>query len=658
MFRTNLRFVFWGALGFWAAAASAADPWQNAQIMPKSDQLLLRIGGEVAGDVHQIEWPATVERIEGQWLWIADRGGYHVPAISGWVSKDEVLKLAEAHDYYMDILQTYDAPWLHWLIGICLESRKESTPAEEEYLKCLSLNAESHDADAVRRAVEGQPNLLDAAVRLLRSQTLATNSVEQAVMAANVLKELAPNVEAAGYRRPYVHFERAEALRRAFGRNVAEEQKKLHEIEARIARANSEKNGGTDDDRSLFTEADETYQLSTSAYSAYAPTGPHCWKGHLGAAELHLSRGEILRDEAWSLIAAEGASPASPPADAESADNVDAAAPVDLQLLDVFVKRLSQQGPATANQAKAACVCLAAAVESLQKAVAHFDKAVGLSPDLVEAYRDRGLAFYRLAQCEAAWATIEDALRKLPSAIKGASSDQAAPTEKLDRALVDGRRSFEKALNHLVAAREQAALLAAERKDIASAEDAMAKNNIATALIRGDSAAHGREKAETAGPDKMDLSMVGKKLHKLRSDAAAINQRIDRDERKAAEALVVANAELAASCNTLNNSRNLQQAKRSAHAACGKGNYSSAESLKVLAMIYASQCNFDRAEFYQKLAVIFASEDERPAALQTLEHYRKLGQVVTERKQAKTPPSPPGQGRGSHQPAEEQATSE
>ena len=82
MLKANLGLILWGALGLWAAAASAADPWQNSQIMPKSDQLLLRVGRECTGDVYQIEWPATVERIEGQWLWIADHGGYHVPAIS------------------------------------------------------------------------------------------------------------------------------------------------------------------------------------------------------------------------------------------------------------------------------------------------------------------------------------------------------------------------------------------------------------------------------------------------------------------------------------------------------------------------------------------------------------------------------------------------
>ena len=141
--------------------------------------------------------------------------------------------------------------------------------------------------------------------------------------------------------------------------------------------------------------------------------------------------------------------------------------------------------------------------------------------------------------------------------------------------------------------------------------------------------------------------MVGKKLRELRIDAAAHQTSAStRMNEKAARGPLVANAELTASYDALNNSGTCNRPKRSAQAACEKGNFASAESLKILAMIYASQCNFDRAEFYQKLAVIFASEDERPAVLQTLEHYRKMGQLVTEKKQAKTPPSPPGQGKG------------
>ena len=106
----NLRLAIAGLVFLSAVAAYAGDPWNGARIMPKSDQVVLRDGGECTGGVYQIEWPATVERIQGQWLWIVDRGGYRVPPVSGWVSKEEVLKLDESHDYYMRALQTEDAP--------------------------------------------------------------------------------------------------------------------------------------------------------------------------------------------------------------------------------------------------------------------------------------------------------------------------------------------------------------------------------------------------------------------------------------------------------------------------------------------------------------------------------------------------------------------
>ncbi len=228
MMRTTFGLILWGALGLWSAAACAADPWQNCQIMPKSDRLLLRVGGQVTGNVYQIPWPAAVQHIEGQWLWISDDGGYDVPAISGWVSKDEVLKVDEAQKYYLGLLQTCDAPWLHWLIGICLEEKRESTSAQEEYLRCLELRLDPSDADAVRRAlpgaVAGEPNLLDAAVRLLRSQSSTAKSAEDAAAAANALRDLAQTADTAGLRRPQVLFEAGEALRKAFGLKVAEER--------------------------------------------------------------------------------------------------------------------------------------------------------------------------------------------------------------------------------------------------------------------------------------------------------------------------------------------------------------------------------------------------------------------------------------------------
>ena len=131
MLRTNFRLILWSGLGLWAAAASAGDPWQGAQIMPKSDQVLLRSGQEITGDVYQIEWPATVERIEGQWLWISDQGAVGVPAASGWVSKSDVLKLDEAQAHYMKFLQNADAPLGALAVGDLFASREriERRPA-------------------------------------------------------------------------------------------------------------------------------------------------------------------------------------------------------------------------------------------------------------------------------------------------------------------------------------------------------------------------------------------------------------------------------------------------------------------------------------------------------------------------------------------------
>ena len=245
-------------------------------------------------------------------------------------------------------------------------------------------------------------------------------------------------------------FEAGEALRKAFGLKVAEERKHPGEIERQIARVNAAKDGGTDEDRRLFKEAEDAHQRATSAYPACAATGPHCWRGHLGDAELHLSRAKTLQDEALSLIAADGAPPASaapapkspknaratspapPTAEAESAKDVDlSTAPIDLKLLNVFIKRIQKGGPAMTDRAHAVSLCLTAAVQSLHEAVRHFDKAIGLNPDLMEAYRDRGLGYYRLAQCEAILAAVQD-------------PDGKSTPQNLDRALVDGRKDFEK----------------------------------------------------------------------------------------------------------------------------------------------------------------------------------------------------------------------
>ncbi len=433
MFRTNLRLVLWGALCCWAAAASAADPWQNARIMPKSDQVLLRCGREITGDAYQIAWPAAVERIEGQWLRVTDQGGYCVPPVSGWVRKDEVLKLNQANSHYTDLLQTADSPWIHWLVGICLEEQKESATAQEEFLK--ALGAVPGDNDAVWMAVQANPNLLDAAVRLERLKVAETKSSGEAVAAAKRIESLAEAAQANGIRRPQAIFEQAEALQKAFRLKLTEERKKIRGIDQQIGRANLETDGGSAEDRDLFKLADGVYQLTATADPDYARTGPHRWKGSMGRAELYLTRIAFLNDEAWSLIGGDAAPVAA--ADAVSTSRLGATMmPIDLKKLEAFCKRCRAPGqsPATASRARAVGVCLAMEIQLLRTALKCFDETVRLSPDLVEAYRDRGSAYLALARCEATLAAVEEADPDVQRQLAGLDPEGSLAPQKLDRA--------------------------------------------------------------------------------------------------------------------------------------------------------------------------------------------------------------------------------
>ena len=339
-----------------------------------------------------------------------------------------MLKLDEAQDYYMDVLQTYDAPWLHWLIGICLESKKESSPAEEEYLQCLNLKAEPRDASAVRSAVERQPNIAGcrgspAAIAVRRDQVgcRGRDGGKRAEGSRDHRRDRGVSAASGAFRngrRPFA------------GRFVSSRPKSgriLHGIEGQIARANAEKDGGTDEDRNLFkrpTDAHRPRHVRIFRLRADRPSLLETPFGRGRAASQSSGNapgGGVVADcRRWGFarLAASGdevrrprrdAAPAAAAADAGADDDVNPAiTPIDLRMLDVFIKRIREQGPAMADQAEAACVCLAAAIESLHEAVANFDKAIGLNPDLVEAYRDRGLGYYRLAQCEAILAAVED----------------------------------------------------------------------------------------------------------------------------------------------------------------------------------------------------------------------------------------------------------
>ncbi len=656
MFRTNLRLVLWCGLGLWAATACGADSWLNCQIMPKSDQLLLRVGREISGDVYQIEWPATVERIEGQWLWVADRGGYHVPVVSGWVSKDDVLKLGDAQTFYMEFLRNADAPWVHWLLGICLETGNESSVAQQEYLK--SLGVARDDANAVSAAVAANPNLLDAAIRLEGVKAAAAKSATDAAAAADRLAALSETAKVRGIRRPHAFFQQAEALNKAYRLKLEEERQKIHGIDEQIARATTEKDGGTPEDQALFKKADDGYRTTASADAADSQAGPHIWKGCMGRAELYLSRVAFLNDEVWSLIGEAGSPKAfSAVAGTSSRNRLGTTTmPIDLERLDAFTK--CRQDPKPGSDAKqglaiahAACFCLAAEIQSLHEAVKCFDQAVAQSTDLVEAYRDRGLAYLALARCEATLAAILAALEKVDpdfqTQITGLAPDGALLPQKLDRAVVDGREQFNAALNTLQAAKAKEGAVATEKQEIAKAAADLAKNYVAAAIKHGGPDAKEQKKGDAASQSASILQTVRGQLEQLQADAGKVATQLDLTDGKTKADLATAEAALDDSYTMLGRSAYLRSAEQSARTACGKGNFASADSLQILAEIYASQCNFDRAEFYQKLAVIFASEDQRPQLLQMFHEYAKMDELITAKAKAKTPSSSDGQGKGS-----------
>jgi hypothetical protein len=150
--------------------------------MPQSVEMVLQVGGGapdapkgfpdtttgVTGNVYQIQWPATATKTEGGWLWIVDDGGCSVPPAHGWVRKDVMLKLTDkdgvvdAYAFYMTELGRYPDPklapfWLHWLLGITLESRndtKDTNIAIKEYWRAIGQSEGPEKIDVAQDSLK------------------------------------------------------------------------------------------------------------------------------------------------------------------------------------------------------------------------------------------------------------------------------------------------------------------------------------------------------------------------------------------------------------------------------------------------------------------------------------------------------------------------
>ncbi len=205
-----------------------------------------------------------------------------------------------------------------------------------------------------------------------------------------------------------------------------------------IARAKTEKDGGSQQDQELFRRADSFYLqlMSDSCDAAHADAS--WWKGYLGRAELYLDRVTLLEDEVRGLVSGKVGSQRPRGRANWPSNHLQAAqSPLDLKMLDALLAQLQspQSNGAVTNRTRAASVVLVAAIQSLQTAIDCFDGAVRRNPGLVEAYRDRGLAYLVLAQSEGALAAMEDADPGLETWLAGYYPQPGAVPSGLDRAI-------------------------------------------------------------------------------------------------------------------------------------------------------------------------------------------------------------------------------
>jgi hypothetical protein len=223
-------------------AASAADAkddkWSGAQILPASASIRLVVGGQVVGGVHDIHWPATVERHNGQWLWISDREGYNSHHVAGWVSTSDILKFDSAQSFFTDRLRQNPTATDFWLRGIYWENHSEPVLAMADYIDALALDANLADAELRLGRIEADRSPADHAweKRFIQATTLAGS-------------------------RPRVFFDWGEALTGSYEKTGAEKD--------------------YDDAKKQF--------LAAVAYDRQWPAG------YLGLGQLQLARGQRLQ---------------------------------------------------------------------------------------------------------------------------------------------------------------------------------------------------------------------------------------------------------------------------------------------------------------------------------------------------------------------------
>src|SRR5262245_14998675 len=102
MYRGIILSIFTVVL-FALPGVSYSKTWDK--ILPQATSLKIFTSPDdcvVAGTVFDIEWPAAVDSVDGQWLKIHDAGGYSSKPLKGWVRKGDVAQLDESQSQFTD----------------------------------------------------------------------------------------------------------------------------------------------------------------------------------------------------------------------------------------------------------------------------------------------------------------------------------------------------------------------------------------------------------------------------------------------------------------------------------------------------------------------------------------------------------------------------
>jgi len=123
-------------------AQAASDPYKDSAILPKCECLIVR-GAQFMTEA-DFQWPATVRKTEGQWLWIEDDGRSRPSGqpCQGWVRKSEVILTEKdpietlyptAIEYFTAQLAKVQTCRAFWLRGVAWEIKQDFNAARDDY---------------------------------------------------------------------------------------------------------------------------------------------------------------------------------------------------------------------------------------------------------------------------------------------------------------------------------------------------------------------------------------------------------------------------------------------------------------------------------------------------------------------------------------------